>query len=153
MTHRHRVANRRALETFAIEHDDGSSSQRYKIGLGREVTCVDRGRVGPVVEVFVNAQKVNSPLDVLASDGAILMSMLIQYGCPPAEIVKSMKHNSDGTPASPLGRAAALLAEATSPDTLSVSALAPATGAGTAAAPELSDPPVAAAGYFTQPGE
>ena len=106
---RKRVANRRHLETTAIEHD----GQRYKIGFGRELVCVDRGRLGPVLEVFLNAQKVNSPLDVLSSDGAILMSLLIQYGCPPDQIVKSMKHNSDGTPASPLGRAAALLAAAT----------------------------------------
>ena len=111
MTHRHRVADRRHLETTAIEHE----GQRYKIGLGRELACIERGRLGPVVEVFLNAQKVNSPADVLASDGAILMSMLIQYGCPPEAIVKSMKHNSDGTPASPLGRAAALLAQSSQP--------------------------------------
>lgn len=108
MTGRHRLANRRALETFAIEHEN----QRYKIGFGRELVCVDRERLGPVEEVFINAQKVNSPLDVLASDGAILMSLLIQYGCPPGSIVKSMKRNPDGSPSSPLGRAAALLADA-----------------------------------------
>ncbi len=109
MTHRHRLPNRRPLETFAIEHNDGSSTQRYKIGLGRE--WLGRDHVGPVAEVFVNAQKVNSPLDVLASDGAILMSMLLQYGCPPADIFHAMKRNPDGTPASPLGRAAAYLVE------------------------------------------
>jgi hypothetical protein len=106
---RQRLANRRALETIAIEHE----GQRYKVGLGRELVCVDRNRLGPVVEVWLNAQKVNSQADVLASDGAILMSMLIQYGCPAAEIVKSMKRNSDGSPSSPLGRAAAFLAQAT----------------------------------------
>ena len=108
MMTRHRLANRRALETFAIEHE----GQRYKVGLGRELICIDRERLGPVEEVFLNAQKVNSPLDVLASDGAILISLLIQYGCPPQDIVKSMKRNPDGSPSSPLGRAAALLAEA-----------------------------------------
>lgn len=107
MTHRHRMADRRTHETVAIEHEN----QRYKIGLGRELVCVERGQVGPIAEVFISAQKVNSPLDVLASDGAILMSMLLQYGCPAAEIAKSMKRNSDGTPASPLGRAAAFLVE------------------------------------------
>ena len=107
MTHRHRLANRRAHEVIAIEH----CGQRYKVGLGREMIGTDR--TGPVVEVFVNAQRVSSTIDSLVSDGAILMSMLIQYGCPAGEIVKSMKHNSDGTPSSPLGRAAALLAEAT----------------------------------------
>ncbi len=110
MSHRHRLPNRRPLETFAIEHNDGSSTQRYKIGLGREFVGGDRV-VGPVAEVFVNAQRVNSPLDVLASDGAILMSMLLQYGCPPADIFHAMKRNPDGTPASPLGRAAAYLVE------------------------------------------
>lgn len=109
MTSRHRLANRRAHETVAIEHE----GQRYKIGLGREVGCVERGILGPIVEVFLNAQKVNTQADVLASDGAILMSMLLQYGCPAAEISKSMKRNSDGSPASPLGRAAAFLIEST----------------------------------------
>jgi hypothetical protein len=111
MTHRKRVANRRANETVAIEHE----GQRYKVCLGREVTCIERRILGPIVEVFVNAQKVNSQADVLASDGAILMSMLLQYGCPPADISHAMKRNSDGTPASPLGRAAAFLIEQPNP--------------------------------------
>jgi hypothetical protein len=107
MTNRKRVANRRHHEVIAIEH----GGQRYKIGLGRELVCVERGRLGPVVEVFVSAQQVNSTMDVVVSDAAILMSMLIQYGCPPEQIVKSMKHSSDGSPSSPIGRAAALLVE------------------------------------------
>jgi hypothetical protein len=87
MTARHRLANRRAIETVAIEHED----QRYKIGLGRELICVERGRLGPIAEVCLNAQ--------------------IQYGCPPADIAHAMKRNPDGSPASPLGRAAAFLIE------------------------------------------
>lgn len=107
MTTRHRLANRRAHEIIAIEHE----GQRYKIGLGRELVCIERGRLGPIAEVFLNAQKVNSQADVLASDGAILISMLLQYGCPPEDIAHSMKRNPDGSPASPLGRAAAFLIE------------------------------------------
>lgn len=104
MTYRQRPADRRAHETIAIEHQE----QRYKIGLGREVTA---GRPGPVIEVFINAQKVNSALDVLASDGAILMSLLLQYGCPPEVIHHAMKRNPNGSPASPLGVAASYLIE------------------------------------------
>jgi hypothetical protein len=107
MTTRHRLANRRAHETIAIEHE----GQRYKIGLGREVLGIDPEKVGPIVEIFLNAQKVNTQADTLASDGAILMSMLLQYGCPPADIAHAMKRNPDGSPASPLGRAAAFLIE------------------------------------------
>lgn len=107
MTLRKRVANRRHHEVIAFEHED----QRYKVGIGRELTCIDRAQLGPIVEVFLNAQKVNSPLDVLASDGAILISMLLQYGCPPAVIAHAMKRNPDGSAASPIGRAAAFLLE------------------------------------------
>ncbi len=107
MSPRHRLAHRRAHETIAIEHE----GQRYKVGIGRELICIERARLGPIVEVFINAQKVNSPIDVLASDGAILMSMLLQHGCPPAVIAHSMKRNPDGSPSSPLGRAAAFLIE------------------------------------------
>ncbi|MBR1150112.1 hypothetical protein [Bradyrhizobium sp. JYMT SZCCT0428] len=106
---RHRLASRRAHETVAIEHE----GQRYKVGLGRELVCGERGLVGPIVEIFLNAQKVNTQADVLASDGAILMSMLLQYGCPPVDIAHAMKRNPDGSPASPLGRAAAFLIEHT----------------------------------------
>ena len=84
MTPRRRPANRRAHETIAIEHE----GQRYKIGLGRELVCIERELLGPIVEVFLNAQRASSSLDVLASDGAILMSMLLQYGCPPADIFR-----------------------------------------------------------------
>jgi uncharacterized alkaline shock family protein YloU len=74
--------------------------------------CAERERLGPVVEVFLNAQKVNSPVDVLASDGAILMSLLIQYGHPIEEIAQSLKRNPDGSPASILGLAAAEILKA-----------------------------------------
>lgn len=105
MTQRKRLANRRLHETVAIEHE----RQRYKIGLGREF---ESGLVGPVLEVFISAQQANSPIDVLVSDGAILMSMLLQCGYPAADIHHSMKKNPDGSPSSPLGRAAALIHEA-----------------------------------------
>lgn len=101
---RTRPANRRSHETIAIEHD----RQRYKIGLGRDFR---NGQFGPVIEVFLNAQQVNSQIDVLAGDGAILMSLLLQHGCPPDVIAHAMKRNPDGSPASPLGRAAAYLVE------------------------------------------
>lgn len=108
---RHRLANRRAHEVIAIEHE----GQRYKIALGRELVCNGScgatPRLGPVKEIFLNGQKVNSQADVIASDGAILMSLLIQYGHPVEEIAKSMKRNPDGSPSSPLGRAAAFLIE------------------------------------------
>lgn len=106
---RHRLANRRAHEVIAVE----VMEQRFKIGLGRELVCVDRRQLGPIVEIFINGQKPNSPVDTLASDGAILMSLLLQHGCPAEVITHAMKRNPDGTPASPLGVAADLLTHST----------------------------------------
>jgi hypothetical protein len=106
MSARHRLAPRRDHEVIAIEHEGA----RYKIGLGREFTPPTQ--LGPVLEVFINEQKVNSALDVLCSDGAILMSLLLQYGHPADEIAASLKRNPDGSPASPLGVAAKLIKEA-----------------------------------------
>ncbi|WP_315804059.1 hypothetical protein [Bradyrhizobium sp. SZCCHNS3002] len=103
MTARRRPANRRAIERISIHHEN----QFFNVDLGRELVCVERGLLGPVVEVFVNAAKVDTPVDTLVSDAAILMSLLIQYGHPIEEIAKSMKRNPDGSPASILGRAAA----------------------------------------------
>lgn len=100
---RHRLANRRAIETHEIEHD----GHDFRIGLGRDVLAA-AGDVR-VWEVFVNGQKVNSPIDVLASDGAVLMSLLLQHGCAIGDIRHSMKQNPDGTPSSVLGRIAALI--------------------------------------------
>lgn len=99
---RKRLPNRRSLETVASLFE----GQRFKVGLGREVLDA---AVGPVAEVFINAQKPNSLLDTISSDGAILMSLLIQSGYPPEMIRHSLRRNSDGTPASPLGFAADLL--------------------------------------------
>ena len=45
----------------------------------------------------------------------VLMSLLLQYGCAIATINHAMKRNPDGSPASPLGRAAVLIHHATQP--------------------------------------
>jgi hypothetical protein len=108
MTLRYRLAKRRAHETIAVELD----GQEYKIGLGRELLCIERQLLGPIVEVFLNARKVNSALDTLASDGAILLSLLIQHGVSMEEVAHSMKRNPDGSPSSILGLAAAEIVRA-----------------------------------------
>jgi hypothetical protein len=106
MTGRHRLASRRDHEVIAIEHEGA----RYKIGFGREFT--PPAQLGPVMEVFINEQKVNSSLDVLCSDGAILMSLLLQYGHPADQIAASLKRNPDGSPGSLLGVVAKLINQA-----------------------------------------
>jgi hypothetical protein len=60
------------------------------------------GRVG---EVFLNADRSNSLLDVLASDAAILASLALQHGCPLETITHALKRDSRGDSASPIGDA------------------------------------------------
>lgn len=103
MTARHRLPNRRNHETVACQ----IMGERFKIGLGSELRP-DR-TLGPISEVFINAQKPNSYIDVLVGDGAILLSLLLQYGCPLETIAHAMKRNPDGAPASPFGLAADML--------------------------------------------
>lgn len=117
MTDRLRLANRRTHETIAVE----MLNQRFKIGLGRHTETrridgtlsLDLVSVGDVAEVFINAQRPNSDIDVLCSDAAILMSLLLQCRCPIETIQHAMKKDPDGKPSSPLGFAAQLLTETT----------------------------------------
>jgi hypothetical protein len=113
MSERLRLANRRLHETVATEMFD----QRFKIGFGRDLVNIEEhsdhriARLGPIAEVFINAQKPNSILDMMCSDAAILMSLALQFGCPPDVVRRALKRNPDGSPASPMGFAADLLEE------------------------------------------
>lgn len=114
MTERKRVHQRRHLETSSFRFDNHG----YTIGIGREIDCKlgplenDRLHVrhnGPVIEIFLNAEKVDSMADAISSDLAILISMLLQYGCTPEEIAKSIKRNPNGSPATLFGHVADLV--------------------------------------------
>ena len=60
------------------------------------------GRVG---EVFLNADRSNSLLDVLASDAAILASLALQHGCSLDIIAHALKRDTAGKASSPIGDA------------------------------------------------
>jgi hypothetical protein len=91
---RDRLPNRRHAETIAFERD----GSRYHMTVG----YFPDGRVG---EVFLNADRADSLLDVLASDAAILTSLALQHGCSLQEITHALKRDSRGVAASPIGAA------------------------------------------------
>jgi hypothetical protein len=91
---RSRLPNRRPAETIAFERD----GSRYCLTVG----YFPDGSVG---EVFLNADRADSLLDVLASDAAILTSLALQHGCSLQEITHALKRDSRGTAASPIGHA------------------------------------------------
>jgi hypothetical protein len=91
---RNRLPNRRPAETFAFERD----RSRYEMTVG----FYPDGRVG---EIFLNADRADSLLDVLTSDAAIIASIALQFGCPLDAIRHALKRDGRGTAASPIGAA------------------------------------------------
>lgn len=91
---RDRLPNRRPAETIAFDRD----GSKFQLTIG----YFPDGRVG---EVFLNADRGDSLLDVLTSDAAILASLALQYGCPLTDIVHALKRDIRGEAASPIGAA------------------------------------------------
>jgi hypothetical protein len=91
---RNRLPNRHAAETIAFERD----GSQYRMTIG----YFPGGAVG---EIFLNADRGDSLLDVMASDAAILASLALQFGCPLDVITHALKRDGHGVPASPVGAA------------------------------------------------
>lgn len=99
MSQRRTLSNRRACETFAFSHSNGVSTLSYVASISR----FDDGTIG---ELFVNSSgKVGNTADVNASDGAVAISLALQYGCPASILRAALKRNDDGSPQGPLGTA------------------------------------------------
>jgi hypothetical protein len=105
MTHRLRPRDRRTLVTFDFRFDNHG----FTIGIGRDLINAQTGEVGPVNEMFLKAEKVDSMADALASDVAILISLLLQYRCPAATIAAALKRDAAGVPATLVGFVADLV--------------------------------------------
>jgi hypothetical protein len=94
MTRRQHLPNRRPAVTMNVEHN----------GVGFRMTAghYDTGELG---EIFLNAHCADSTFDAFLGDAAILCSQLLQRGCTLAEIRHSLKRDSRGNAASPIGAA------------------------------------------------
>ena len=90
--------NKRTSETITY-YREGS---RYQMTVG----FFPDGAVG---EVFLNADRHASLLDVLMSDAAIIASLALQYGCPLEAITHAVKRNGSGIASSPIGAALDLI--------------------------------------------
>ena len=95
MTHRTRLPNRRFSQTINIEVD----GQKYIATVG----FFDNGKLA---ELFINSSgKLGSTADVNAADGALAVSLALQYGVPAEVLQKGMKRDTTGSPQGPLGAA------------------------------------------------
>jgi hypothetical protein len=95
---RNRLPNRRTCETVAFERD----GSHYQMTIG----YFPDGSVG---EIFLNADRGDSLLDVLASDAAIAVSLALQHGTPLNEIKHALKRDARGNAAGPIGAALDLI--------------------------------------------
>ena len=91
---RNRLPNRRPSETLSFERD----GSRYQMTVG----YFPDGAAG---EIFLNHDRSDSLLDVLASDAAILASLALQHGCTLVTIAHAIKRDGRGAAASPIGAA------------------------------------------------
>jgi hypothetical protein len=91
---RERLPNRRPNETQAFERDG--------INVKMTVGYTPDGQPG---EIFLNADRANSMLDVLMSDAAIIASLALQHGVPLATIAHAIKRDKFGIASSPIGAA------------------------------------------------
>jgi len=92
MPERNRLPNRRPHDVFEFDHDGIG----YLIGLG----SFSDGRPA---EVFVNAGKAGTAIETYARDAAILLSLLLQHGCPVDTARHAITRNQDGSPSGPIG--------------------------------------------------
>ena len=87
------LPQRRYAESFDIAH---SKLAPFSVTLG----YYRDGRIG---EVFISNVKAGSEVEAVARDGAVLLSLALQYGVPIETIKGTVTRNSDGTPSTVIG--------------------------------------------------
>lgn len=93
------LPSRRVSETFEMSVINAGYQQfDYTVMIG--FYDPEKTRIG---EVFMNAEKINTDIDVAARDTAILLSFVLQHGIDVRPIQHSMTRDVDGRPLGLLG--------------------------------------------------
>ena len=92
---RERLPNRRYAETFDLRHGDERPTT-YRITVGYFAP-------GRPAEVFVTAPHVGSSQEAVARDGAILLSLAMQFGIPLDVVAGAITREQDGRPSTIIG--------------------------------------------------
>jgi hypothetical protein len=88
MSARTRLPNRRASETFDLVVND----LKY-------AATISRFDDGCLAEAFITNSKSTSHSAAIARDCGILISLCLQFGCPPETIAHALTRNGDGSAA------------------------------------------------------
>lgn len=93
------LPNRRHGESFPFLYE----GHGFRVTIGCDPQqLIETGSAAPL-EVFVNADRVDSGLDALAGDVAILISLLLQHGAEPKAIGHALRRNPNHSRASLVG--------------------------------------------------
>jgi hypothetical protein len=93
MTERRILPSRRFAETFDLVHAD----QRYQVTTGHHPDDPTPA------EVFIAGAKVGTDLESVARDGAVLISIALQFGVPLLVMRDAITRNPNGTPMTVVG--------------------------------------------------
>jgi hypothetical protein len=91
---RRTLPQRRSCETFEIAF--GGLARSHTVTLG----YYDDGTVG---EVFINGGKSGEQVEAIARDGAVLLSLALQYGAEIENIKSAITRDERGAPSSVVG--------------------------------------------------
>jgi hypothetical protein len=101
MTHRQTLPNRRRCETLEIEH----AGHRFSLTFSSY-------HDGRPAEIFLSSRHIGSPLEAIARDAAVTVSIALQHGAHLSTICAALTKDHEGGPATLLGAALAAITEA-----------------------------------------
>jgi hypothetical protein len=101
MTARQRLPNRRACESFEFRH----AGLDFTLAAGFYPD-------GRMAEIFLSSHKPGSPIEAIARDAAVTVSIALQFGADLETIRAALTKDHDGQSATLLGAALDALAEA-----------------------------------------
>jgi hypothetical protein len=101
---RQTLPQRRFAETFDLVHGEHNTVFKITVGYWPQ-------RDEPA-EVFITGAKAGSSLEAVARDGAVLLSIALQFGVPLEVIRGAITRNEDGTPSTIVGAVVDRLAKA-----------------------------------------
>ena len=91
---RNALPHRRASETFELRH--GKLNTLFHVTLGHYPD-------GTIGEVFISGAKAGSEVEAVARDGAVLLSIALQYGVPLDVIRHAITRETNGSPSTVVG--------------------------------------------------
>ena len=89
-----------------VELPQRRGGENFDFSVGHTSFTASIRRASPkatITEVFVNSTKIDSDVDLVMRDAAVVISIALQYGVPIAAFGSATGRNVDGKASSPIG--------------------------------------------------